>query len=290
MRGPRREPPASSFIIHHSSLTRSPYPERIVCLTEETVETLYLLGEGHRIVGVSGYAVRPPEARQKPKVSAFINARFEKIEALEPDLILAFSDLQGEIARELIRRGFPVFTFNQRTIAEILQMIRIVGGLVGRAMEADRLAGRLESGLEEIRSQAAGLERRPRVFFEEWDSPLISGICWVDELIEVAGGDPCFPELRHARLAKDRIVDPAAVIERNPDVIIASWCGKAIKKRTIVERAGWDQITAVRTDRIHEIKSTYILQPGPAALTDGVRQLAEVIQKSGITPSPTRLR
>jgi iron complex transport system substrate-binding protein len=271
-------------------LTRSPYPERIVCLTEETVETLYLLGEGHRIVGVSGYAVRPPEARQKPKVSAFINARFEKIEALEPDLILAFSDLQGEIAHELIRRGFPVFTFNQRTIAEILQMIRIVGGLVGRAMEADRLAGRLESGLEEIRSQAAGLERRPRVFFEEWDSPLISGICWVDELIEVAGGDPCFPELRHARLAKDRIVDPAAVIERNPDVIIASWCGKAMKKRTIVERAGWDQITAVRTDRIHEIKSTYILQPGPAALTDGVRQLAEVIQKSGITPSPTRLR
>ena len=231
------------------------YPHRIVCLTEETTETLYLLGEGDRVVGVSGYTVRPPEARQKPKVSAFINARFEKIEALKPDLILAFSDLQADIARELIRRGYPVYTFNQRTVAEILQMIRTVGALVGRSAEGDALAAQLEAGLDAVRERAAGLPRRPRVFFEEWDDPLISGICWVEELIEAAGGDPCFPELRGARLGKDRIVDPQAVVERNPDVIVASWCGKAMKKRTIVERPGWDRTNAVRDDRIYEILS-----------------------------------
>ena len=255
-----------------------PYPRRIVCLTEETTETLYLLGEGDRIVGVSGYTVRPPEARQKPRVSAYINARFDKIAALQPDLVLAFSDLQADIARELIARGYPVFTFNQRTVAEILQMIRIVGGLVGRAAEAHALAGRLETALEAIRAKGRALAHRPRIFFEEWDDPLISGICWVEELIEIAGGEPCFPELRGARLGKERIVDPAAVIERNPDAIIASWCGKAVKKRTIVERPGWDRVNAVRDGHIYEIKSTYILQPGPAALTDGVSQLAAIIQ------------
>lgn len=254
------------------------YPSRIVCLTEETTETLYLLGEGDRIVGVSGYTCRPPEARQKPKVSAFINARFDKIDALKPDLILAFSDLQADIARELIRRGYPVYTFNQRSVPEILQMIRIVGALVGRAEAAEELAWRMESGLDEIRARAAGFARRPRVFFEEWDTPLISGIRWVEELVEIAGGDPIFPELRDKALGKDRIVDPALVIERNPDVIVASWCGKAMKKRTIVERAGWDRITAVREDRIHEIKSTYILQPGPASLTEGVRRLHDILK------------
>jgi iron complex transport system substrate-binding protein len=259
------------------------YPQRIICLTEETVETLYLLGEGDRIAGVSGYAVRPPEARQKPKVSAFINARFEKIVALKPDLILAFSDLQADIARDLIGRGYPVFTFNQRTVAEILQMIRIVGGLVGRADDAAALADRLSSQLSDIRTRTQRYPRRPRVFFEEWDAPLISGICWVEELIEIAGGEPCFPELRDARLDKDRIVDPSSVIERNPDVIVASWCGKAMKKRTIVERPGWDRIDAVRCDRIHEIKSTYILQPGPAALTDGVAQLAAIVEAAAMT-------
>jgi iron complex transport system substrate-binding protein len=251
------------------------YPSRIVCLTEETTETLYLLGEGDRVVGVSGYTVRPPEARQKPKVSAFINARFDKIDALKPDLVLAFSDLQADIARELIRRGYPVYTFNQRSVAEILQMIRVVGALVGCADKGHALASQLEQGLDDIRARAA--PRRPRVFFEEWDEPLISGIRWVEELVEIAGGDPIFPELRDKGLGKDRIVDPALVIERNPDVIIASWCGKAMKKRTIVERSGWDRITAVRDDRIHEIKSTYILQPGPAALTDGVRQLHAIL-------------
>jgi iron complex transport system substrate-binding protein len=255
----------------------STYPSRIVCLTEETTETLYLLGEGDRVVGVSGYTVRPPAAREKPKVSAFINARFEKIEALKPDLVLAFSDLQAEIAAELIRRGYPVYTFNQRSVAEILQMIRVVGALVGRAEAGDALAARLEAGVEAARARAAARERRPRVFFEEWDEPLISGICWVDELVEIAGGDPIFPELRDRRLGKDRIVDPAMVIDRNPDVIVASWCGKAMKKRTIVERAGWTAINAVRDDRIYEVKSTYILQPGPASLTEGLRRLETIL-------------
>ena len=253
------------------------YPSRIVCLTEETTEVLYLLGEQDRIVGVSGYTCRPPEARKKPKVSAFINARFDKIEALRPDLVLAFSDLQADIARELIRRGYPVYTFNQRSVAEILQMVRIVGALVGRAADGDALARTLEAGLQTIRDEASLLPHRPRLFFEEWDDPLISGIRWVEELVEIAGADPIFPELRHAALGKDRIVDPAAVIERNPDIIVASWCGKAMKKRTIVERPGWDRIAAVRDDRIFEIKSTYILQPGPASLTDGVRQLRAII-------------
>ncbi len=255
------------------------YPSRIVCLTEETTETLYLLGEGDRIVGISGYTVRPVEARTKPKVSAFINARFDKIEALRPDLILAFSDLQADIAAELIRRGYPVVTFNQRSIAQILQMIRIVGSLVGRAAEAEALADRLAAGLDDIRRQAASLAWRPKVFFEEWDDPLISGICWVDELIEVAGGDSIFPERRTASLAKDRIVAPEEVIARNPDVIVASWCGKAMRKKTIVERPGWDRVSAVRHDHVYEIKSTYILQPGPASLTEGVQRLHDVVTR-----------
>jgi len=256
------------------------YPSRIVCLTEETTETLYLLGEGDRIVGISGYTVRPPEARTKPKVSAFINARFEKIEALRPDLVLAFSDLQADIAAELIRRGYPVMTFNQRTIAEILQTIRVVGGIVGAGERADALAARLEAGLDAVRGGAATLPRRPRVFFEEWPDPLISGICWVDELVEVAGGEPLFPQLRHARLAKDRILTPAQVAERDPEVVIASWCGKGVKKGTITSRAGWERVSAVRNDQIYEIRSTYILQPGPASLTEGVQQLHACIARA----------
>ena len=211
-------------------------------------------------------------------MSAFINARFDKIDLLKPDLVLAFSDLQADIARELIRRGYPVYTFNQRSVAEILQMIRIVGALVGRADKGDALALQLEQGLDDIRAAAARFPRRPSVFFEEWNDPLISGIRWVDELIEIAGGDPIFPELREKALGKDRIVDPAAVIARNPDVIIGSWCGKALRKRAIVERTGWDRINAVRHDQIHEIKSTYILQPGPASLTEGVRQLHDILR------------
>jgi iron complex transport system substrate-binding protein len=251
----------------------APYPERIVCLTEETTETLYLLGQGDRVVGVSGYTVRPPEARMKPKVSAFINARFDKIEALRPDLVLAFSDLQAELAGELVRRGLTVVTFNQRTVAEILQMIRMLGGLVGCQNDAERLATRLESDLDLIRASAARFPRRLRVFFEEWDDPIISGIRWVEELVEIAGGTLLFPELSKASLGRDRIVASSQVAQRDPEVIFASWCGKKVKKSAIREREGWSSVSAVKSDRLFEVKSTYILQPGPACLTEGVRQL-----------------
>jgi iron complex transport system substrate-binding protein len=252
------------------------YPSRIVCLTEETTETLYLLGEGDRVVGVSGYTVRPPEARRKPRISAFLNARFEKIAALEPDLILGFSDLQADIAAELIRRGYPVVIFNQRSVAEILQMIRMLGGLIGCADRADVVAARLEHDIATVRAATSTLPR-PRVFFEEWDSPLISGIRWVEELVEIAGGAPILPELRDAALGKDRIVDPQEVARRRPDVIIASWCGKAVRPERIAARTGWEDVPAVRNGHIHEIKSAYILQPGPAALTEGLRQLLDIL-------------
>lgn len=253
------------------------YPSRIVCLTEETTETLYLLGEGDRIVGVSGYTVRPPEARKKPRVSAFLSARFEKIVALEPDLILAFSDLQADITSELIKRGYPVFTFNQRSVQEILQMIRVLGGIVGVADKAATLADELERGLDRIRESAAQLPRRPRVYFEEWDDPLISGIQWVEELVEVAGGEPVFPHLRQAGLAKDRIVSHEQVIASAPDVIIGSWCGKPVRKEKILARPGWNEVPAIRNEHVYEVKSTFILQPGPAALTDGVAKVHEIL-------------
>ncbi len=255
-------------------------------MTEETTETLYLLGQGDRVVGVSGYTMRPPEARQKPKVSAFINARFDKILALQPDLVLAFSDLQAELAAELVRRGLTVVTFNQRTVAEILQMIRMLGGLVGCQPQAEALADRLERDLDRIRGEAEHLPARPRVFFEEWDEPLISGIRWVEELVDIAGGAPIFQELAGAALAKERIVDPAEVVRRDPQVIVASWCGKKVNKDKIRSRPGWNRVSAVRDDRIYEIKSTYILQPGPASLTEGVRQLHEVLRKG--TPTLPR--
>lgn len=261
------------------------YPSRIVCLTEETTETLYLLGEGDRVVGVSGYSVRPPEAREKPKVSAFISAKFDKIEALKPDLVLAFSDLQADLCAELVKRGLPVVTFNQRSVVEILQTIRMIGGIVGAQSRAETLAGELQRGLDSIAAVTASWTRKPRVFFEEWDEPLISGIRWVEELIAIAGGTPIFPELAGARLAKDRIVDPAEVLRRDPDVIFASWCGKRMRKPTITGRPGWASMSAVREDRIFEVKSTYILQPGPASLTDGVRQIHEhLCGVLGVTP------
>lgn len=258
-------------------MTADRYPHRIVCLTEETTETLYLLGEGDRVAGVSGYTVRPPEARRKPRVSAFTHARYEKIEALAPDLVLGFSDLQGDIAADLAKRGYPVMLFNQRSIDEILQMVLIVGGLVGRAERAAALVASLETGLDEVRARAAALPARPRVFFEEWDAPLISGIRWVEELVEVAGGQPIFPELRDAKLGRDRIVDADEVVRREPDLIVASWCGKAVRPERIRARPGWDRVPAVQQDRIFEIKSALILQPGPAALTDGLRQLHDAV-------------
>jgi iron complex transport system substrate-binding protein len=256
------------------------YPRRIVCLTEETTETLYLLGEGDRVVGVSGYTVRPPEARQKPRVSSFLNARYEKIDALEPDLILAFSDLQATIAADLGKRGYPVMLFNQRTVGEILQMIRMVGALVGCAARGEQLAADLEGGLDAIRAAAAELPVRPRVYFEEWDDPLISGIRWVEELVDIAGGAPIFPELRDAKLGKDRIINAADVIDRNPQVIVASWCGKPVRTPRIASRDGWAAIDAVRNGHIYEIKSALILQPGPAALTEGVGHLHAIMRRT----------
>jgi iron complex transport system substrate-binding protein len=245
-------------------------PRRVVCLTEETVETLYLLGEQDRIVGVSGYAVRPPQVRrEKPRVSAFVSADIPKILALEPDLVLAFSDLQANIVGDLVRAGVDVHVFNQRDVAGILTMIRTLGALVGSAERAAQLVEHFEKRLAGIAATPRPAPR-PKVYFEEWDDPLISGIGWVSELIEIAGGEDIFPDLRRQQSAKDRIVLPDAVRAAAPDVILASWCGKKVVADRIRKRDGWDDIPAVRNHRIVEIKSTIILQPGPAALTDGV--------------------
>ena len=253
------------------------YPRRIVCLTEEKTETLYLLGEQHRIVGVSGYTARPPEARQKPRVSAFTSAKFDKIIAIKPDLVLAFSDLQADITRELLARGLNVFAFNQRSIAEILEMILTLARITSVPEKGAALVERLQAELRAIAASAERFRRRPRVFFEEWKDPLISGIRWVEELIEISGGEPVFPELRMQPSAKNRIVDPAEVIARDPEIVIASWCGMKVNKQAIRSRSGWAEISAVRHGHIYEIKSTYILQPGPAALTEGVRQLHAIL-------------
>jgi iron complex transport system substrate-binding protein len=264
------------------------FPRRIACLTEETVETLYLLGEQDRIVGVSGYTARPPEARRKPKISAFITAKFEKILAVQPDLVLAFSDLQADIVRELLVRGVTVFAFNQRSVEEILDMILVLSRIVGVPEKGAALVLRFRGELAAIARSAARFPRRPRVLFEEWKDPLISGIRWVEELIGIAGGEPIFPEIRHEQSAKNRVIDPAAVIPRDPEAIIASWCGMKVNKDAIRNRPGWSAISAVRTNHIYEIKSTYILQPGPAALTEGVRQLHAILAKvAGIETHPS---
>ena len=253
-------------------------PQRIVCLTEETVETLYLLGEQDRIVGVSGYCVRPPQVRrEKPRVSAFTSADIPKILDLRPDLVLTFSDLQADIVAELVRHGLAVHAFNQRSIAEILAMVRLLGAMVGAPDKADRLAASLEAGMDAARAQSASLSRRPRVYFEEWDEPMISGIKWVSELIEIAGGTDIFADRAAGKSARDRIVTAAEIIERQPDIIIGSWCGKKYRPEKVAARPGFDQLPAVRAGTIHEIKSPLILQPGPAALTDGLAALARLI-------------
>lgn len=255
------------------------FPQRIVCLTEETTETLYLLGEQDRIAGISGFTVRPPQARrEKPRVSAFTSAKIDRILALKPDLVLGFSDIQADIAAELVRLGVPVHVFNQRSVAEILSMIRMLGGMIGCAARADELANELEEGLEEIAAEAAGASRRPRIYFEEWDDPHISGIRWVSELIEIAGGEDCFPELARESLARNRIIaDPREVVRRAPDIIVGSWCGKKFRPERVQERPGWQAVPAVANAQLFEIKSALILQPGPAALTDGVRALREIV-------------
>ena len=253
-------------------------PERIVCLTEETVETLYLLGEERRIVGVSGYAVRPARVRkEKPRVSSFISADFEKILALEPDLVLTFSDLQADIAAELIRRSIAVHAFNHRDVAGIFDMIRTLGALVGVPDRAEGLARTLGQRIDDARRRAGALQRRPRVYFEEWDEPMISGIRWVAELIEIAGGIEVFPQLSMQKNARDRVVSAPELIAAAPDIIIGSWCGKKFVPAKVAARPGFAAIPAVRDGFLREIKSPLILQPGPAALTDGLDALAGII-------------
>jgi iron complex transport system substrate-binding protein len=255
------------------------YPERIVCLTEETTETLYLLGEERRIVGVSGYTVRPPQARrEKPKVSAFLTAKTDKILRLKPDLVIGFSDLQADIARELAKAGLNVMLFNQRSVEEILSTILVLSSVVGATDKGLQLVKQLEAGLAQIQVDGEKFSRKPKVYFEEWDEPMISGIRWVSELVEIAGGEDVFAELSHSQGASGRtIADPGEVARRNPDVIIGSWCGKKFRPERVAARAGWDAIAAVKEKQLHEIKSSEILQPGPAALTDGVRRIHAIL-------------
>ena len=250
-------------------------------MTEETTEMLYLLGEQRRIVGISGFTVRPPEARrEKPKVSAFTSAKIGRILALEPDLVLGFSDLQADIAAELIRHGVNVHVFNQRSVAEILQMIVMLGAMVGRQVDAESWVAQIEDKIDSLRAESAEQKLRPKVYFEEWYDPIISGIRWVADLIEIAGGEDCFPELSRESLGKNRIIaDPHDVARRNPDIVIGSWCGRKFRPEHVYAREGWQQVNAVRERQVFEIKSANILQPGPAALTDGLDQLREIIRE-----------
>lgn len=255
------------------------YPQRIVCLTEETTEMLYLLGEQQRIVGISGFTVRPREARrEKPRVSAFTSAKIDRIVDLRPDLVLGFSDLQAGIAAELVRRGINVHIFNQRSVDEILQMIVMLGAMVGRQRDAESWVAAISAKLERLKSTAAAMPARPRVYFEEWYEPIISGIRWVAELIEIAGGEDCFPELSRQALGKDRIIaDPLTVAQRRPDIVIGSWCGRKFRPEHVLQRPGWEQVPAVRDRQVFEIKSADILQPGPAALTDGLARIHTIL-------------
>jgi iron complex transport system substrate-binding protein len=257
-------------------------PERIVCLTEETTETLYLLGEQDRIVGISGYTVRPPQARkEKPRVSAFISADIPKVLALNPDLVLTFSDLQADIVAALIREGISVHAFNQRTVAGILDMIHTLGALVGATDRANTLADQLARDIDNTMQRSSKRPHRPKVYFEEWDEPMITGIGWVSELIAIAGGIDIFAELAAGKSAKERFVSPEQIRQRAPDIMIGSWCGKKFNAERVAARPGFDTIPAVRNRRLYEIKSSLILQPGPAALTDGLRALERLIQSDG---------
>lgn len=255
------------------------YPQRIVCLSDETTEILYLLGEQNRIVGISGFTTRPREARLKPKVSAFNNANYDSILKLKPDLVLTYSDVQAEITRELVLRGLTVLNFNQRSIAEILDTILMLSTIVGKTEHGVKLVETFHEGLHAIETSAQRFTYRPRVFFEEWKDPLISGIEWVEELVQIAGGEPIFPELRKCHKSRDRSIAPAAVLARNPEVILASWCGMKVNKQEIRSRPGWSSIDAVQNELIYEIQSSLILQPGPAALTEGVRQIHALLAR-----------
>jgi len=258
-------------------------PQRIVCLTEETTEWLYLLGQERRIVGISGYTVRPRRAREeKPRVSAFLSAKIDRILALQPDCVFGFSDLQADIAAELIRHGVQVTVFNQRSVSEILSMLYQVAAMVGQAEQGLQRIAALQAQLAQIGAAARALPRRPRVYFEEWDEPPISAIRWVSELIGIAGGEDLFPELAAQPMGKQRIIaDPLEIVRRNPDIIIGSWCGKKFRPEKVAARPGWQDVNAVRHGQLFEIKSADILQPGPAALTDGVAQLHRLIMAWG---------
>jgi len=265
------------------------YPERIVCLTEETTETLYLLGEERRIVGISGYTVRPARARrEKPRVSAFLTARTQKILELKPDLVLGFSDLQADISKDLVKAGLNVVIFNQRSVGEILNTILLLASLVGAHEKGLQLLRTLEDNLKQVEEAARAFKRRPRVYFEEWDEPMISAIRWVSELIEIAGGDDVFKERSFSQAASGRVIsDSREVIEKNPDVILGSWCGKKFRPERVAARPGWDRVSAVKSGQLHEIKSAEILQPGPAALTDGVRRIQEILQRAALGSTTT---
>ena len=256
-------------------------PSRIVCLTEETTEWLYLLGQEARIVGISGYTVRPRRARaEKPKVSAFLSAKIDKILALEPDCVFGFSDLQADIAALLIRAGVQVTVFNQRSVEEIFSMLYQVAAMVGQAEQGLQRLAQMREQLDDIRRTAASFTRRPKIYFEEWDEPHISAIRWVSELMGMAGGDDCFPELAQQAMGKDRIIaNGQSIVERAPDIIIGSWCGKKFRADKVAARPGWQDVPAVRHGQVFEIKSADILQPGPAALTDGVAQLHRIVQQ-----------
>ncbi len=262
-------------------------PRRIVCLTEEPTEVLYALGEQDRIVGISGFTVRPPRARrEKPKVSAFTSAKIDEILKLEPDFVVGFSDIQADIAAELVRRGVEVWISNHRSVEGIVDYVRRLGALVGVGARADAYAGELQRTLDAISAEAATLPRRPKVYFEEWDEPPITGIRWVAELVRIAGGDDIFPERALEPLAKARILEDASeVVRRAPDIILGSWCGKKFRPEKVAARPGWDAIPAVRDGELHEIKSPIILQPGPAALTDGVAEIARIIRAWASRPA-----
>lgn len=266
-------------MIPEAAISSAHGPQRIVCMTEETTEWLYLLGQEHRIVGISGYTVRPRRARQeKPRVSAFISAKIDKILALEPDCVFGFSDLQADIASALIRHGVQVTVFNQRSVEQIFSMLYQVAAIVGQPDAGMARIAAMRAELEQIRVAAAALRRRPQVYFEEWDEPPISAIQWVSELIGIAGGDDCFPELASQAMGKNRIIaDPLEIARRKPDIIVGSWCGKKFRPERVAAREGWADVPAVRDGQIFEIKSADILQPGPAALTDGVAQLHRIV-------------
>jgi iron complex transport system substrate-binding protein len=273
------------------------YPQRIVCLTEEPTEVLYALGQEERIVGISGFTVRPTRARrEKPRVSAFTSAKLDRILALKPDFVVGFSDIQADIAQALIKSGIEVWISNHRSVDGILGYVRRLGALVGAADQAERYALELEAHLERVRQASDRLKRRPRVYFEEWDEPLITGIRWVSELIGIAGGDDVFPERALCALAKDRILaDAQEVVRRAPDIVLGSWCGKRFRPAQVASRAGWDQVPAVRDGELHEIKSPLILQPGPAALTDGLDAIHRILRQwsergaAGAAPPPRQM-